>query len=669
MTSESVVHASAPAMFGGSPIVTSGPVGGASRMTPFSKRPITRGACRARARANPRSGSRMPTNTISPSRISRAAATTMICRRVAPPVSSPMMASHPVAHRGGRPRLPGPQPPYPVFSDTGEVFLVVSRPEHQPVEPPEEPVPRPRLLVVLVVEAIVAVDVSLRRGRVRAGGHHGDGPDQEPRDQRAVRVAADHIVVHQLLARQDHRARCPRRLQRDAQVAPQVGVPLPIAPLHVEDRDVGAERGDCEQARTRERTGHLAQTRVTAHQIAAQRRPGGQVRHTTRRSLEANARVKLEWSSTASGRGTPSSTARRKLYAIPAPTFPTHAAITRATHPAPMSWSNRMSETGPTRVRSLRPWRTISWPAANGMQDSSPVPIAIVIPSRTCRAMASSIVTTLSTRDLRTATSSDLWPPTGRGRRRGLPSACGRCRLRERPAVPMSPIRRTSAATASERHFGKILLALSARATPGIPCGTRCALRLRGGAPLHALEDRPAGPAVVLRRERRRPEQAEDLGLPRAAERAGHHPAPAGAGGRAARFARIAVIPRSRRIRGHLVSRSGAPPRTRRARSSHTGHGSGSVSTHRSPSARTGAATPLWDSSGPVPARNRSRTGSPASRNTPASTRGRSDPPSAGPNQQRASGQAARTASPSSSRTRGPSAASCLSHPWPWIAW
>src|SRR5579862_2709874 len=46
-------------------------------MIPFSKRPIARGACVRRATRNASIGSRIPTNTSSPSRISRAAAATI----------------------------------------------------------------------------------------------------------------------------------------------------------------------------------------------------------------------------------------------------------------------------------------------------------------------------------------------------------------------------------------------------------------------------------------------------------------------------------------------------------------------------------------------------------------------------------------------------------------
>src|SRR5574341_1378971 len=70
-------------------------------------------------------------------------------------------------------------------------------------------------------------------------------------------------------------------------------------------------------------------------------------------------------------------------------TLPTQAARTARTHPAPISWSKRTSEIGPTRVRLRFRWRMISCPAAKGMHDSSPAPMTTVLPSGTNWAMAS----------------------------------------------------------------------------------------------------------------------------------------------------------------------------------------------------------------------------------------------------------------------------------------
>src|SRR5579862_7865324 len=53
-------------------------------MIPFSKRPIACGACVRRATRNASIGSRIPTNTSSPSRISRAAAATINSLKVKP---------------------------------------------------------------------------------------------------------------------------------------------------------------------------------------------------------------------------------------------------------------------------------------------------------------------------------------------------------------------------------------------------------------------------------------------------------------------------------------------------------------------------------------------------------------------------------------------------------
>ena len=77
MTSRISVHHTAPVTLGPSDMVTRNASAGESRTTPFSKRPTAPGAWVDRARQKARRGSRMPTNTTSPSRISRAAAVTM----------------------------------------------------------------------------------------------------------------------------------------------------------------------------------------------------------------------------------------------------------------------------------------------------------------------------------------------------------------------------------------------------------------------------------------------------------------------------------------------------------------------------------------------------------------------------------------------------------------
>ncbi|OGK91161.1 MAG: hypothetical protein A2X51_06195 [Candidatus Rokubacteria bacterium GWC2_70_24] len=83
------------------------------------------------------------------------------------------------------------------------------------------------------------------------------------------------------------------------------------------------------------------------------------------------------------------STAHRKSWPSPALTLPTQAATMRRTQPAPTSWSKSMSEMGPIRVRSRRPCRISSWPAAKGMSASSAAPMQIEAPSGTKRATAS----------------------------------------------------------------------------------------------------------------------------------------------------------------------------------------------------------------------------------------------------------------------------------------
>src|SRR5215210_1234531 len=70
--------------------------------------------------------------------------------------------------------------------------------------------------------------------------------------------------------------------------------------------------------------------------------------------------------------------------------------MARRAQPAPIIWSNRMSDTGAIRVRSRRRWRISSWPAEKGISDSSAVPSTTDAPSGTWRPIASRIVHCLS---------------------------------------------------------------------------------------------------------------------------------------------------------------------------------------------------------------------------------------------------------------------------------
>jgi len=115
------------------------------------------------------------------------------------------------------------------------------------------------------------------------GGH------QEPRDNRAVRIAADHLLGHDLLAG-DYGA--PGRvggLDCQSQVAPQVSVPLPVGSLHVDDGDVGPERAHRQDVRAAKWVGELAYPGMVPHDIAAKAGEGGQIGHAHGSSLQCEA--------------------------------------------------------------------------------------------------------------------------------------------------------------------------------------------------------------------------------------------------------------------------------------------------------------------------------------------------------------------------------------------
>src|SRR5579884_2118618 len=563
ITSRSVVQARAPTMLGGSPMVMIGPAGGESRTTPFSKSPIARGAWRARARAKPRRGSRIPTKTTSPSRISRAAATTMIWRRVAW-VPESLIGRSPPAQRG------------------------------------QESLAGAGLVVVLVVEPVVAVEVPLRRRGVGARGHHGHGPDQEPRDERAVRVAPDDRRVHQLLTGHEDGLRSPRGLQRDPQVPPQVRVPVGVAALHVEDGHVGVHRPHGEKLRPRKGTDHLPEPWVVPCHVAAQHGAGGEERHPPGRSLEGErhreVRVVLHFE------GVRDTFLHRPAEVVGDPRA--HVTHPRRDHTGDAPGADQLVEED-----------------VGDRADKSEVP-----PSLADDLMA---------------------------RREGDAG------LQARPHGPRHPVPDKLLDGRPKRHdllhrkasrpqARDHVAAVSVAGTRPVRSGAR-----RGGAPLHPLEPRAAPVAVVLRREGGGAEEAHELRLLRPAERTGDPRVPDLSSAASGRLSPLRP--------GHRV--------TLRRSSSQASQGSGFTTVQRSPSYRTGASTPASWRRGPTASRNRPRTASPASARTPAATRGRSAPPSPGPNQHSTSVHRPPMISESWRRIPRPSAASWRNHPCPWILW
>ena len=92
------------------------------------------------------------------------------------------------------------------------------------------------------VEPVVAVVRALDVRGMRAPRLDDDGVDDEPRDDRPVRVRPDHRLVDELLDHDDHALRRERRLLLAAEQPPDLGVARRRRPLGVDDRDVRLER-------------------------------------------------------------------------------------------------------------------------------------------------------------------------------------------------------------------------------------------------------------------------------------------------------------------------------------------------------------------------------------------------------------------------------------------
>src|SRR5207247_3381131 len=158
ITLDILVAHSAPATFGGSPIVPRNFSAGASRMRPTSNRPRAFGAWLLRATAYARIGSRMPTKTRSPSRISREATAT---------ISSCGVYALLIRKVGGS-RKGSALHAQRIGVDPLHVLTMVRHVKHPLLEPRLEAVRGSRLRGVLAEEGVVSFEVALHGRRVGA---------------------------------------------------------------------------------------------------------------------------------------------------------------------------------------------------------------------------------------------------------------------------------------------------------------------------------------------------------------------------------------------------------------------------------------------------------------------------------------------------------------------
>src|SRR5215470_7550073 len=192
---------------------------------PHSNNPTASGAWVRRATAKETMGSRMPTKTTSPSRISRAAA---------------MIISSWVEYRtrlfgrevggGGQPAALYPQSIEP-GSELGEIGCVVGWSKHPFLEPVEESIALARAAMIFVEEFRVALPHPGHGRRVNAGRAFDDRRDDEARIEHPVGVRGDDLGRHDLFGQQDDALRSHRRLLRDARRAPEMAVSEAIGPL------------------------------------------------------------------------------------------------------------------------------------------------------------------------------------------------------------------------------------------------------------------------------------------------------------------------------------------------------------------------------------------------------------------------------------------------------
>src|SRR2546428_5798261 len=151
----------------------------------------------------------MPTKTTSPSASSRAATVAIISSGVWGGAVSEAVV-HPA--RAALLRLEPRRQPRMLLEVRGPIRDAV----HELVEIAAQlagiagdPLPRD-------VEVVVAVVVALRVGGMRTPGLEHHGVDDHPGDERAVRVGADHALVHELFHDHDHAPRRERRFLLDA---------------------------------------------------------------------------------------------------------------------------------------------------------------------------------------------------------------------------------------------------------------------------------------------------------------------------------------------------------------------------------------------------------------------------------------------------------------------
>ena len=110
---------------------------------------------------------------------------------------------------------------------------------------------------------------------MRARGLSNDAGNQETGYEVAIGVTQNQIVVDDLFTGEYDFGRSECRLARYAKVAPQLGVALPVRPLHVENGHIGPDGANRQQLFVGKRAAHRCKL-LPGSKVAAFDRPGRQ---------------------------------------------------------------------------------------------------------------------------------------------------------------------------------------------------------------------------------------------------------------------------------------------------------------------------------------------------------------------------------------------------------
>src|SRR6266851_9124694 len=114
-----------------------------------------------------------------------------------------------------------------------QIGRAVGHVQHPSLQPTRKAILGPRLLRIVAIERVVALEISLHRRRVRATGLMNDCDHLGLRKQYPIWIAEDDARIDELLAGDDHLVRSQPGLLGDTQRPPDMRAPQRISPLHM----------------------------------------------------------------------------------------------------------------------------------------------------------------------------------------------------------------------------------------------------------------------------------------------------------------------------------------------------------------------------------------------------------------------------------------------------